>query len=44
MNVYGRKNGNAYEWDERRGLNIIEGLDELLPTLGLRFEYSFTGK
>lgn len=43
MNVYGRKNGNGYEWDERRGLNIIEGLDELLPTLGLRFEYSFTG-
>jgi outer membrane receptor protein involved in Fe transport len=42
MNVYGRKNGNAYEWDERRGVNIIEGLDELLPTIGLRFEYSWT--
>ena len=42
MNVYGRKNGNAYEWDERRGVNIIEGLDELLPTFGLRFEYSWT--
>jgi outer membrane receptor protein involved in Fe transport len=43
MNVYGRKNGNAYEWDERRGVNIIEGLDELLPTIGLRFEYSWNG-
>jgi outer membrane receptor protein involved in Fe transport len=42
LNVYGRKNGNAYEWDERRGLNIIEGLDEMLPTIGLRFEYSWT--
>ncbi len=42
MNVYGRKNGNAYEWDERRGVNIIEGLDEILPTIGLRFEYSWT--
>ena len=42
LNVYGRKNGNAYEWDERRGVNIVEGLDELLPTLGLRFEYSWT--
>ncbi len=42
MNVYGRKNGNAYEWDERRGVNIIEGLDEMLPTIGLRFEYSWT--
>ena len=42
VNVYGRKNGNAYEWNERRGVNIIEGLDELLPTIGLRFEYSWT--
>ena len=42
LNVYGRKNGNAYEWDERRGVNIIEGLDEMLPTFGLRFEYSWT--
>jgi hypothetical protein len=42
LNVYGRKNGNDYEWDERRGANIIEGLDEMLPTLGLRFEYSWT--
>ena len=42
LNVYGRKNGNAYEWDERRGVNIIEGLDEALPTIGLRFEYSWT--
>ena len=42
INVYGRKNGNAYEWNERRGVNIIEGLDELLPTIGLRFEYSWT--
>jgi outer membrane receptor for ferrienterochelin and colicin len=42
LNVYGRKNGDAYEWDERRGVNIIEGLDEPLPTIGLRFEYSWT--
>ncbi|GFE82093.1 membrane protein [Steroidobacter agaridevorans] len=42
LNVYGRENGNAYEWDERRGANIIEGLDEMLPTIGLRFEYSWT--
>ncbi len=41
LNVYGRKNADAYEWDERRGVNIIEGLDEPLPTLGLRFEYSW---
>lgn len=42
LNVYGRKNGDAYEWDERRGVNIVEGLDEPLPTLGVRFEYSWT--
>lgn len=42
LNVYGRENANGYEWDERRGLNIIEGLDEALPTIGLRFEYSWT--
>lgn len=39
LNVYGRKNGNAYEWNERRGENVIEGLDEPLPTIGLRIEY-----
>ena len=27
---------------ERRGINIIEGLDEALPTIGLTFEYSWT--
>jgi hypothetical protein len=42
LNVYGRKNANGYEWDERRGVNTIEGLDEPLPTIGLRFEYSWT--
>jgi outer membrane receptor for ferrienterochelin and colicin len=42
LNVYGRENANGYEWDERRGINIIEGLDEPLPTFGLRFEYSWT--
>ncbi|MCC2658718.1 MAG: TonB-dependent receptor [Panacagrimonas sp.] len=42
LNVYGRKNANGYEWDERRGVNVIEGLDEPLPTIGLRFEYSWT--
>jgi outer membrane receptor for ferrienterochelin and colicin len=44
LNVYARKNANGYEWDERRGVNIIDGLDEALPTIGLRFEYSWTGK
>jgi hypothetical protein len=42
LNVYGRENANGYEWDERRGVNIIEGLDEPIPTIGLRFEYSWT--
>lgn len=42
LNVHGRENSNGYEWDERRGVNIIEGLDEALPTIGLRFEYSWT--
>ena len=42
MNVYGRENTYGYEWDERRGVNVIEGLDEALPTIGLRFEYSWT--
>ncbi len=41
LNVYGRRNGDAHEWDERRGVNIVEGLDEPLPTLGIRFEYSW---
>ncbi|WP_420466074.1 TonB-dependent receptor [Panacagrimonas sp.] len=42
LNVYERENANGYEWDERRGVNIIEGLDEALPTIGIRFEYSWT--
>jgi hypothetical protein len=42
LNVYGRENGNAYAWDERRGVNIIEGLDEPLPNIGLGVEYSWT--
>ncbi len=42
LKVYARENGNACEWDERRGVNVIEGLDEPLPTLGLRSEYSWT--
>ncbi len=42
LNVYGRENANGYEWDERRGVNIIEGLDEPIPTIGIRFEYSWT--
>jgi hypothetical protein len=40
--VYSRENSNGYEWDERRGVNIIEELDEALPTIGLGFEYSWT--
>jgi hypothetical protein len=31
LNVYGRENGDAFGWDERRGVNIIERLDEPLP-------------
>jgi len=42
LNVYARENTNGYEWDERRGVNIIEGLDEPVPTIGVRFEYSWT--
>ncbi len=42
LNVYARENTNGYEWDERRGVNIIEGLDEPVPTIGFRFEYSWT--
>lgn len=42
LNVYGRENANGYEWDERRGINVIEGLDEPLPTIGFRLEYSWT--
>jgi hypothetical protein len=42
MNIYGRENGNAYEFDERRGVNILEGMDEPLPIIGLKFEYSWT--
>jgi hypothetical protein len=38
----GRKNGNSFEWDERRGINILEGLDESLPIIGVKFEYSWT--
>ena len=42
VNVYGRKNANALEWDERRGVNALEGLDDSLPYLGVKFEYSWT--
>ena len=42
LNVYGRESGDAFGWDERRGVNIIEGPDEPLPTIGLRAEYSWT--
>lgn len=42
INVYGRQNGNSFEWDERRGVNIMEGLDEPLPIIGVKFEYSWT--
>ena len=44
VNVYGRKNSNALEWDERRGVNVLEGLDDALPYLGVKFEYSWTPK
>lgn len=41
-NVYGRKNVSAYDWDERRGVNDASGIDDMLPFLGLRFEYSWS--
>jgi hypothetical protein len=41
-NVYGRNNTNAYEWDERRGVNIASGSDSILPLFGLKAEYSWT--
>jgi hypothetical protein len=44
LNVYGRENGDALGWDERRGVNIIEGRDEPLPTIGLRAEYSLDAR
>lgn len=42
LNVYGRKNATALEWDERRGVSVVEGLDDSLPFLGVKFEYSWT--
>jgi hypothetical protein len=41
VNVYALKNADSYEWDERRGVNSISGLDESLPYLGIKFEYSW---
>jgi hypothetical protein len=40
--INGRNNCNSFEWDERRGVNIMEGLDSPLPIIGLQFEYSWT--
>lgn len=42
LNVYGRENATALDWDERRGVSVVEGLDESLPFLGVKFEYSWT--
>ena len=42
VNVYGRRNTNSYEWDERRGVNVSDGLDDSLPFLGVKLEYSWT--
>lgn len=41
-NVYAHSNTNAYEWDERRGLDIPNGSDSILPLFGLKAEYSWT--
>jgi outer membrane receptor protein involved in Fe transport len=41
LNVYSRKNGDAYDWNERRGVNTLGGLNEPLPNIGIRFEYSW---
>lgn len=38
INVYGRENLDEREWDERRGLEVEDGL-EVFPSIGLEFEY-----
>lgn len=38
INVYGRAIVDGREWDERRGVETGDGL-EVLPTIGLKFEY-----
>ncbi len=37
INLYDRKNVDSLEWDERRGVNVMEGL-EAFPNFGLKFE------
>ena len=41
---YVADNTSVFEWDERRGVNIMEGLDESLPIIGVKFEYSWTAE
>ena len=38
INVYGRSNEDELEFDERRGVNVANGV-ETFPQIGLRFEY-----
>jgi len=38
INLYGRDNVDSLEWDERRGVNIEQGLDTF-PTYGLKLEF-----
>ncbi len=38
VNVYGRAIVDEAEWDERRGVDVVDGL-EVFPTLGVKFEY-----
>ena len=38
INIYARKNVETLQWDERRGVNIEQGLDAF-PTFGLKFEF-----
>ena len=38
INLYDRRNVDSLEWDERRGLNVKEGL-EAFPNFGLKFEF-----
>jgi hypothetical protein len=38
VKVYGRAIVDEAEWDERRGVDVVDGL-EVFPTLGLKFEY-----
>jgi outer membrane receptor protein involved in Fe transport len=41
INVYGRENVDSRGFDERRGVDVENGF-EVLPNLGVKFEYAWT--